>query len=141
MENRSRVLLIVDVQIGLVDRMTAEVQRSCSAQNQNAPHVGADSSDPHPACGTKRYRPEAHTKGWEICRSLNPAEEGEHHAESANRTRFRNGASTGTWKKTGITNLIVAGGMAEYCVDTDCRRALSLGYDVTLASDAHLTRR
>jgi nicotinamidase-related amidase len=25
-------------------------------------------------------------------------------------------------------------------VDTTCRRATSLGYDVTLASDAHLTR-
>ena len=30
--------------------------------------------------------------------------------------------------------------MTEYCVDTTCRRAVSLGYDVTLASDAHLTR-
>jgi len=30
--------------------------------------------------------------------------------------------------------------MTEYCVDTTSRRATSLGYDVTLASDAHLTR-
>jgi nicotinamidase-related amidase len=30
--------------------------------------------------------------------------------------------------------------MTEYCVDTTCRRATSLGYDVTLVSDAHLTR-
>ena len=30
--------------------------------------------------------------------------------------------------------------MTEYCVDTTCRRAISLGYDVTLASDAHLTQ-
>jgi len=30
--------------------------------------------------------------------------------------------------------------MTEYCVDTTCRRATSLGYDVTLAGDAHLTR-
>jgi len=29
--------------------------------------------------------------------------------------------------------------MTEYCVDTTCRRATSLGYNVTLASDAHLT--
>ena len=30
--------------------------------------------------------------------------------------------------------------MTEYCVDTTCRRATSLGYEVTLAGDAHLTR-
>jgi len=29
--------------------------------------------------------------------------------------------------------------MTEYCVDTTCRRAISLGYDVTLVSDAHTT--
>src|SRR5258708_16974418 len=29
---------------------------------------------------------------------------------------------------------------AFYCVDTTCRRATSLGYDVKLAGDAHLTR-
>jgi nicotinamidase-related amidase len=43
-------------------------------------------------------------------------------------------------KAHGITNLIVAGAMTEYCVDTTCRRAVTLGYDVTLVSDAHLTR-
>jgi hypothetical protein len=30
-------------------------------------------------------------------------------------------------------------GMFEECVDTICRRAYSLGYDVTLAQDAHST--
>lgn len=39
-----------------------------------------------------------------------------------------------------ISHLIVAGAMTEYCVDTTCRRAVTLGYDVTLAADAHLTR-
>ncbi len=39
-----------------------------------------------------------------------------------------------------ISHLIVAGAMTEYCIDTTCRRAVTLGYDVTLAADAHLTR-
>jgi len=29
--------------------------------------------------------------------------------------------------------------MTQYCIDTTCRRAVSLGYDVTLAADAHTT--
>lgn len=39
----------------------------------------------------------------------------------------------------GIRHLIVAGIQTEYCVDTTCRRAYSLGYDVTLVRDAHST--
>jgi len=39
-----------------------------------------------------------------------------------------------------VSHLIIAGGMTEYCIDTTCRRAVTLGYDVTLAADAHLTR-
>lgn len=35
--------------------------------------------------------------------------------------------------------LIIAGCMTEYCVDTTVRRAVSLGYNVTLVADGHLT--
>ncbi len=38
-----------------------------------------------------------------------------------------------------VSTLILTGMMTEYCVDTTCRRAFSLGYDVILASDAHTT--
>jgi nicotinamidase-related amidase len=38
-----------------------------------------------------------------------------------------------------IDRMIVAGCMTEYCVDTTVRRAVSLGYDVTLVADGHLT--
>jgi nicotinamidase-related amidase len=38
-----------------------------------------------------------------------------------------------------ITRLIVAGCWTQYCVDTSVRRAVSLGYDVTLIADGHMT--
>jgi len=38
-----------------------------------------------------------------------------------------------------VTHLIVTGMKTEMCVDTTSRRAVSLGYDVTLATDAHTT--
>jgi nicotinamidase-related amidase len=51
------------------------------------------------------------------------------------------GLGLGAGVKNGeIGRLIVAGAMTEYCVDTTCRRAVTLGYDVTLAADAHMTR-
>jgi nicotinamidase-related amidase len=42
-------------------------------------------------------------------------------------------------KERGITHLIVGGCMTQFCVDTTCRRAVSLGYDVTLLGDGHMT--
>ncbi|MCP9291975.1 cysteine hydrolase family protein [Gracilimonas sediminicola] len=38
-----------------------------------------------------------------------------------------------------ISRVIIAGIQTEYCIDTICRRAFSLGYDVTLVKDSHST--
>lgn len=42
-------------------------------------------------------------------------------------------------RSLGIKNLVITGMQTEICVDTTCRRAFSLGYNVTLVSDAHST--
>jgi len=39
----------------------------------------------------------------------------------------------------GVTHLIVGGCMTQFCVDTTVRRAVSLGFDVTLIADGHTT--
>ncbi|MBS4172239.1 cysteine hydrolase family protein [Bacillus sp. FJAT-49736] len=39
----------------------------------------------------------------------------------------------------GVTHLVIAGARTEYCVDTTCRVAISLGYDVILVEDGHTT--
>ncbi|MEH7110425.1 cysteine hydrolase family protein [Bacillus sp. JJ1764] len=38
-----------------------------------------------------------------------------------------------------INHLVVVGVRTEYCVDTTCRSAVTLGFDVTLVSDGHTT--
>lgn len=38
-----------------------------------------------------------------------------------------------------IRQLLIAGCMTQYCIDTSVRRAVSLGFDVLLASDGHTT--
>jgi nicotinamidase-related amidase len=42
-------------------------------------------------------------------------------------------------QERGVESLVVCGLQSDFCVDTTTRRALSLGYPVTLASDAHST--
>ncbi len=39
----------------------------------------------------------------------------------------------------GMQHLVVVGFATEYCIDTTCRRAASLGYQVTLVRDGHST--
>ncbi|MGO7690285.1 isochorismatase family protein, partial [Rhizobium ruizarguesonis] len=38
-----------------------------------------------------------------------------------------------------VTHLVFGGCMSQFCVDTTVRRAVSLGYDVTLIADGHMT--
>lgn len=89
--------------------------------------------------GPKGHPLETSTKGWEIHPSLDPVG-GEPIVRKREADSFFETVLQGELGKRGVTNLIVAGGRTEYCVDTTCRRATSLGYDVTLAGDAHLTR-
>ena len=52
---------------------------------------------------------------------------------------WRSWLGAGRLKARGIGHLIIAGIQTEYCIDTTCRRASSLGYEVTLVADAHST--
>jgi nicotinamidase-related amidase len=42
-------------------------------------------------------------------------------------------------RSMGVTRIVIAGLQTDYCIDTTCRRAVSLGFDVLLAADAHTT--
>ena len=45
----------------------------------------------------------------------------------------------GLLRSAGVEEVVVCGMQTEYCVDSTCRHALTLGYQVQLASDAHTT--
>lgn len=52
---------------------------------------------------------------------------------------FSHTALKQTLDKQGVTQLYICGAQTEYCVDSTCRGAFDLDYDVTLVSDAHTT--
>ena len=77
-------------------------------------------------------------KGWQIHPEVEPQEGDVVVAKAAPDSFY------GTRLKTdlgalGAERLIVVGNQTEFCVDTTCRRARSLGYRVTLVADAHST--
>ncbi|HTI15755.1 MAG TPA: cysteine hydrolase family protein [Dictyobacter sp.] len=78
------------------------------------------------------------TPDWQIHPAITPHEhEPVIHKESSD--SFHQTTLQKELAQRGIQHLIVAGGQTEYCVDTTIRRATSLGYDVTLVKDAHIT--
>jgi len=78
------------------------------------------------------------TSGWEIHPSIAPIE-GEIVVQKHTPDAFHETSLHRELNSKGIKRLIIAGLQTEYCVDTTCRRAFTLGYDVILVSDAHST--
>jgi len=145
-ENPARprnALLIIDVQVGLAELIPAPIRASVLSRIDTLLSRARASGTPviyiqHD--GSKGHPLETHTKGWEIHPSIKPVAGSETVVRKRESDSFFETTLQEELKKRGISHLVIAGGMTEYCVDTTCRRATSLGYDVTLASDAHFTR-
>ena len=135
-------LLIIDVQMGMFadndpvyrgDQLLATIgDLIASARAAGTPvvYVQHSGGENHP------LNPDA--PGWPIHPAIAPAEDElvvhKCHPDSFQETNLQH-----ELEARGIKRLIVAGIQTEYCVDTTCRRAFSLGYDVTLVQDAHST--
>jgi nicotinamidase-related amidase len=88
--------------------------------------------------GGKGDPDEFRTPGWEIHPLIEP-EPSEIIVQKESPDAFHDTDLQRELKSKKIRKLIVAGLQTEYCVDTTCRRAHSLGYEVVLVQDAHST--
>jgi nicotinamidase-related amidase len=88
--------------------------------------------------GPPGHRLESGTEGWQIRPEISPVE-GEPVIHKSACDSFFETTLGAELESRGIGRLIVAGCMTQYCVDTTVRRAVSLGYDVTLVADGHMT--
>ena len=81
---------------------------------------------------------EGGTGGWSIHLRAAP-DDGEPIVDKETSDSFLRTTLRDELESRGIGRLVLAGMQTDYCVDTTCRRAFGLGYDVTLAADAHGT--
>ena len=88
--------------------------------------------------GPVGHRLERGSPGWQIRPEITPVHGDPVIHKSACDSFFETTLTTELTSR-GIGALIVAGCMTQYCVDTTVRRAVSLGYDVTLVGDGHMT--
>lgn len=143
----STALVIIDVQKGILalpdgpraavlerfDAVRGRIARLVSAaRGANVPVVFVQHGGP------PGHRLETGTPGWAICEDLNRASSDPVVRKTACDSFYGTDLEA-VLSERGIRRLVVAGLMTQYCVDTTCRRAVSLGYDVTLVADGHTT--
>jgi nicotinamidase-related amidase len=89
-------------------------------------------------CGPEGAIDQPGTPGWAIHPTIAPLQDDvviqKHHPDA-----FQETSLLSELESRGIKKLIITGIQTEYCIDTTCRRAYSLGYEVTLVEDAHST--
>lgn len=78
------------------------------------------------------------TLGWDVHPSISPLKT-EQMIEKTTPDAFHGTGLQMVLDSHGIKTLVVMGLQTEFCIDTTCRRAFSLGYDVLLIQDAHST--
>jgi nicotinamidase-related amidase len=135
-------LLIIDVQRvmsegpytaydvdGVIDRINLVSQRTRAA---GAPVVVIQ----HETTGGKEM--DHGTEGWQLALRLEVQPTDIRLRKKASDS-FHQTELQETLQRLGVTHLIVCGLQSDFCVDTTTRRALALGYPVTLVSDGHST--
>jgi nicotinamidase-related amidase len=135
-------LLIIDLQRGMfagsqrphagdqvLSRVAALLARA-RAQDTPVLHVQHDGG---PGDDLERQ-----TAGWEIHPAVAP-QGAEPVIEKIHCSAFQETDLHQQLQNQGVTRLVIAGMQTEYCIDTACRTAYGLGYEVVLVEDAHTT--
>lgn len=134
-------LLIIDVQTGLFDEgayhaddLLANVgSLTTQARKANVPVIYIQHAADHPDDSLHPDNP-----GHAIHPPIAP-QPGELIVKKSVADSFQNTTLRQELESRGIKNLVIAGMQTDYCVNATTRRAVDLGYDVTLVSDAHTT--
>lgn len=133
-------LLVIDVQRGIVelpiwrpDETVGRIAQLLAAARQTGMTVLHVQTDGEPGDEIEKG-----TAGWEIDPRVAPQGDEPVFIKTCPDAFVE--SDIDAWlKQRGIEKLIVAGCMTQYCIDTNCRRAVSQGFDVTLVGDAHGT--
>lgn len=88
--------------------------------------------------GPQGHRLAVGSDGWAVCPELAP-QPGDFLVRKTSSDSFHETELAERLGQLGISHLVVGGCMTQFCVDTTVRRAVSLGFDVTLVGDGHAT--
>jgi nicotinamidase-related amidase len=139
---KKSALLIIDVQNGMFSEENPVFNSNLVISNLKQLLVNARSNNipiiyiQHNAPTGKMLEPG--TKEWEIHPEITPSTIDTVIQKTTPDSFYKTNLQE-ELQKLYIKQLIIAGIQSEVCVDTTCRNAYSLGYDITLVTDAHST--
>jgi nicotinamidase-related amidase len=139
MSSTDTALVVIDVQIGLMeevyqsDEVLATINQLVEQARRSGTPVIYVQHD-----GPKGDSLEAGTPTWHIHPAIAPRE-GEAIVRKRTSDSFHATRLQEVLAERGIKHLIVTGGQTNWCVNATVCRAIYVGYDVTLVSDAHTT--
>ena len=132
-------LLIVDVQIAIVGGAYRETEILAQIADMAARARAAGAPVIYLQHCHDRYAPMMQgAEGWEIHPAVAP-EHADIVVEKTASDGFYQTVLAAELERLGVQRLVVCGLQTEFCVDATTRAALSRGYDVILAADAHTT--
>jgi len=131
-------LLIVDVQTGLVAGREPVYQLDALLENVATLIAQARTTGMPIIYIQDNDVDEIGSPGWQIHPAI-AAQEGDLVIRKPETDAFYGTLLQQELEARGLAHLIVVGCKSEVCVDATCRRAVNLGYNVTLVSDAHST--
>jgi len=141
-------LLVVDVQRGILDLPNlARKQEIGHALDQTVTRIAGMIQGARDATlpviyiqhdGGHGHRLEPETSGWQIRSEISPRS-GDLVIHKRASDAFFETSLDAELRARAVRQLIVCGCMTQFCIDTTIRRAVSLGYNVILAADGHMT--
>jgi len=142
MDNKT-ALLIIDVQVAMFSYENLELYNGEEVLNNIAALLKGAREAGVPVVFVQHTEGEDSEYGkgkptWEIHPKVKPLEN-EAVVEKTTWDSFYKTNLNDVLQSLGVNKLIIAGMQTEFCLDTTCRRAFSMGYENTLAEDAHST--
>ncbi|MDH2434672.1 isochorismatase family protein [Pokkaliibacter sp. MBI-7] len=125
-------LVIIDMQVSLMDEHPWQPQPVIATINRLI-HQARDAGAPVCFVWDERVEPDAG-----ILPELNQ-QPSDWMQDKHFRDAFMETALHARLQQAGIHRLVMTGMQTDYCVDTSCRAAAALGYEVILVSDGHTT--
>lgn len=135
-EGSKAALIVVDVQVGVVrdcwnlarvvDRVAHAVGR---ARARGTPVIWVQHAGPQLVAGSP---------DWQLVPALAPAG-GEGRIHKQFESSFEDTPLEAELARLGVSHIVLAGAMSNWCIRATAYGALDRGYDLTLLSDAHTT--
>ena len=147
-DTHNTALVVIDVQRGILDDPHLERKEETSkALDETVARIAGLIARARAASvpviyvqhdGGQGHRLEPNTAGWPLRPEIAPSP-GEPVIHKRASDAFFQTTLEKELSARGIRRLIIAGCKTQYCIDTSVRRAISLGYDVVLVADGHMT--